>query len=646
MSLSRVKTWNRNEILLSTDLNAEFNNILQNGSSLVFPLSSDLDVGSKLLLNTGLQTPSQLHDAILTMDKFSNSLPVAIASIGSTKTTLLIGGSITVGADVTIPDNIFLWFVGPGKLFVNSTYTVTINSPSQVLAHTQQQVFDGTGSIAFTNGGVVSPGWFGFSSGGTAAANYTAYTACHASLPSTGGVIIIPPTGTAHQVTTTLAHTKPVTVIGAHSSMSIIESTADASQVHGMTFTKTHMLRNLTIKTSSNLTVNRTMKAVSIDSPSTANLEVVWENLKVRGFNIGLYADGGSSYNIDRLTAHNIDIQVAGPASSYVGSCFNILRITQLEADLVTLDQNACGDHAVYCLANKNLVLRSFKIRNASTASSQAMKIVGFSSGSTSFKNWTVIDADIEDCFNGIVAYPTATETLSNLSFRNIHLKSLTGEASVQGAVYIAATDTSRIRNVTAETIHVDTVGYRGMHFSVAAGATIDQVQFKNVTAYNWSTARAGTYSLFGTDSSGTYYHIHLEDITADGNSNGRTIMNVNSLSSAVKRLSYKNLVERNVTTSGFPITTSGQSGAGQALNFAYGDEIYLNNAAGCTYTTATNAQPGQVYVITGANANSTITDNATFSLSGDWTSASDATLVLKCLDSTPRFIELTRNTV
>ena len=56
MSLSRVHTWARNEILLSTDLNAEFNNILSNGSSLVFPLSTDLDVGSKLLLNTGLQT--------------------------------------------------------------------------------------------------------------------------------------------------------------------------------------------------------------------------------------------------------------------------------------------------------------------------------------------------------------------------------------------------------------------------------------------------------------------------------------------------------------------------------------------------------------------------------------------------------------
>jgi hypothetical protein len=228
VSLSRVHTWARNEILLSTDLNAEFNNILSNGSSLVFPLSADLDVGSKLLINTGLQNPSQLHDAILSMDKFSNSLPVAIASIGSTKTTLLVGSAITVGADATIPDNIMLWFVGPGKFFVNATYTLTINSPSQVLAHTQQQVFDGTGTVAFTNGGVVSPGWFGFSSGGTAATNRSAYQACVSSLPTgSGGVIIIPPTGTAHQVDGSLSHgNRYVSVIGAHPDLSIIESTA------------------------------------------------------------------------------------------------------------------------------------------------------------------------------------------------------------------------------------------------------------------------------------------------------------------------------------------------------------------------------------------------------------------------------------
>lgn len=646
MSLSRVKTWNRNEILLSTDLNAEFNNILQNGSSLVFPLSADLDVGSKLLINTGLQNPSQLHDAILSMDKFSNSLPVALASIGTIKTTLIVGSAITVGADATIPDNVILWFVGPGKFFVNATYTVAINSPSQVLAHTQQQVFDGTGAIAFTNGGVIAPGWFGFSSGGTALTNYTAWTAAHASLPAAGGVFIVPPTGTAHQVSTTLAHTKPISVIGGHRDMSIIETTADGSQLHGMTFSKTHMLRNLTIKTSASLTVNRTMKGVSCDQPATANQEVVWENLKVRGFNIGLYADGGSSYNIDRLQANNIDIQVTGPASSYVGSCFNVLRITQLEADLATLDQNGCGDHAVYCIANKNLSLRNFKIRNASTTSSQAMKLVGFSSGSTTIKNWMVLNADIEDCFNGILVTSTATEHFSNVILRDIHLKNITCEAGIPGAIMFSLTDTSRIRNILVDTVYMENVGLRGMHIAAAAGAVVDQVQFKNVTAYKWSTASSGTYSLFGSDSSGTFYHVHLEGITADGNGTGRCIFNTNSLSTALKRFSFKDLLERNITASGFPITTSGQTGASQDLNFAFGNTLYLSNAGTPTYTTASNAVPGERYTIIGANANSVITDNATFNLTGgNWTSASGASLVLECLDSTPTFYEVSRAT-
>jgi hypothetical protein len=98
--------------------------------------------------------------------------------------------------------------------------------------------------------------------------------------------------------------------------------------------------------------------------------------------------------------------------------------------------------------------------------------------------------------------------------------------------------------------------------------------------------------------------------------------------------------------TPGFPITTSGQSGAAQNLNFAFGYTIYLNNASACVYTTATNAVAGERYTIIGANANSTLTDNATFNLSGgDWISASGASLVLECLDSTPTFYEVSRGT-
>lgn len=45
MALGRIKTWAANEVLTSSDLNAEFNNILNNPISLISPLPSNLDFG-------------------------------------------------------------------------------------------------------------------------------------------------------------------------------------------------------------------------------------------------------------------------------------------------------------------------------------------------------------------------------------------------------------------------------------------------------------------------------------------------------------------------------------------------------------------------------------------------------------------------
>jgi hypothetical protein len=48
MALSRVKTWGA-EVLYSADLNAEFNNILNNALALISPLTGNLDVNSNSL---------------------------------------------------------------------------------------------------------------------------------------------------------------------------------------------------------------------------------------------------------------------------------------------------------------------------------------------------------------------------------------------------------------------------------------------------------------------------------------------------------------------------------------------------------------------------------------------------------------------
>ena len=642
MSLSRVHTWARNEILLSTDLNAEFNNILQNGSTLVFPLSNDLDVGSKLLINTGLQNPSQLHDAILTMDKFSNSLSVAIASIGSTKTTLLIGSAITVGADATIPDNIILWFVGPGKLFVNSGKVLTINSPSQVLAHTQQQVFDGTGTVSFTNGGIVSPGWWGFSSGGTAAANADAYNACTASLTATGGAIIIPPTGAAHQVDDTLTHpAKPMSVIGAHPELSIIESTATASLKHGLTFTRSHHLRNLTIKTSASLASNYDMYGVRMDldgvTVSGGNQAVKWESVKVRGFNNSFYCDGGDAYNVDRLYFNDLDAQCSGPASTYIGSCLYINRATQVYGTHSQFDQNSTGEHAIYCFGSKNLVFDGFKIRNFDKGTAQAIKVVGNGvapDDDQAYPTWSIRNMDIADGLNGILCGIYGTETLEALTVENCKFVDVDTSAAILGCLYLSAAGTSNIRTLRVSGISTRNCLYQGVHVATGASATMGPVSIRDCKGYNWSTTSVGTYTWFGTSGTGTFGPITLEGIEADGNSNGRTILSGSGQASTISRIRYSGLKEVNTTNMGRPISLPE---ADATPSLAIGNWFVQPNTGAQNITAYDNLEANQTYYIRFSTANTTLIDGANLQLAGstNYNPPANTFMTFYCSDGT-----------
>ena len=51
MSLARVHNWAAAEVLTASDLNAEFNNILNNALSLISPLTASLDVNNFRLTN-------------------------------------------------------------------------------------------------------------------------------------------------------------------------------------------------------------------------------------------------------------------------------------------------------------------------------------------------------------------------------------------------------------------------------------------------------------------------------------------------------------------------------------------------------------------------------------------------------------------
>lgn len=58
MAISRVKTWSNNEILTHTDLNSEFDNILNNALSLVSPWTANMAAGGFILTGLGLGSVS------------------------------------------------------------------------------------------------------------------------------------------------------------------------------------------------------------------------------------------------------------------------------------------------------------------------------------------------------------------------------------------------------------------------------------------------------------------------------------------------------------------------------------------------------------------------------------------------------------
>ncbi len=576
------------------------------------------------------------------MDKFSNSLPVAIASIGSSKITLLVGSAITVGADATIPDNIILWFVGPGKLFVNSGKVLTINGPSQVLAHTQQQVFDGTGTVSFTNGGIVSPGWWGFSSGGTAAANADAYNACTASLTATGGAIIIPPTGAAHQVDDTLTHpAKPMSVIGAHPELSIIESTATASLKHGLTFTRSHHVRNLTIKTSASLASNYDMYGVRMDldgvTVSGGNQAVKWESVKVRGFNNSFYCDGGDAYNVDRLYFNDLDAQCSGPASTYIGSCLYINRVTQVYGTHSQFDQNSTGEHAIYCFGSKNLVFDGFKIRNFDKGTAQAIKVVGNGvapDDDQAYPTWSIRNMDIADGLNGILCGIYGTETLEAVTVENCKFVDVDTSAAILGCVYLSAAGTSNIRTLRVSGISTRNCLYQGVHVATGASATMGPVSIRDCKGYNWSTTSAGTYTWFGTSGTGTFGPITLEGIEADGNSKGRTIVSGSGQASTISRIRYSGLKEVNTTNMGRPISLPE---ADATPSLAIGNWFVQPNTGAQNITAYDNLEANQTYYIRFSTANTTLIDGANLQLAGstNYNPPANTFMTFHCSDGT-----------
>lgn len=107
------------------------------------------------------------------------SFSAAIDAIGLSNATLLIPNEQVVSANKTVPSNVDLQFVNPGRLSINAGVTVTINGSFNAGLY---QIFSGAGSVVFGSVKEVYPQWWGAKGDGTTD-NTTAITAAYNATP-------------------------------------------------------------------------------------------------------------------------------------------------------------------------------------------------------------------------------------------------------------------------------------------------------------------------------------------------------------------------------------------------------------------------------------------------------------------------------
>lgn len=116
MALARVKTWSAGEVLTASDLNAEFNNLLNNARDLISPLTSSLDMNGFELIMDGDADSSLTSDTddrldvrlggvdLFRFDGTTASCTNGYDFVGSATTSdpqiKLVGGDTNVGLNI------------------------------------------------------------------------------------------------------------------------------------------------------------------------------------------------------------------------------------------------------------------------------------------------------------------------------------------------------------------------------------------------------------------------------------------------------------------------------------------------------------------------------------------------------------------
>lgn len=472
-----------------------------------------------------------------------------------------------------------------------------------------------------------------------------AVLAAYNGLPASGGVLEFGD-GT-YDISSTLSFSKPIMIRGKGVDVTIIEISVNSNLNHLIATTGSIVVKDCTLRVKTTLTSNYSMNAVrqDLDGTGLSGRIFHFENVKLRGFNIGLYSDADVAHGV-HASVRNCDIQNGGPNSAYIGSMIYLNRVGVGEITNCLLDQNNTGEHAIYCYGPTVIRIQNCTIKNASKSEVQAIKLVGDGlvvGANEIYKTWSVQNVDIENCFHGILFSTFQAQTLHVAEVSNVTVKSLTGSTNILGGILtVSQTDTARILNVRVSGASAEGLPFQGIHFTGGTNCLIEHATISDLYVKGWSTSSSGTYTLIGTNYSGAnkpIKHLTLRDITADGNSTGRTIWNVNAFggygTEDILRLKEINLVEKNITENTSRPASLPADDATPSVAFG--------NLFKEAYTAATNVTQfddmvkGEEYTISFTTGNLTLKDGTNLQLAGgsDKTFNANDTFTFYTLDGT-----------
>ena len=441
---------------------------------------------------------------------------------------------------------------------------------------------------------------------------------------------------------------KHLIIQGAGMDATYLTMTAVTTALHGIVGTGSLTLRDLTLRTQSGLTSDYGMYGVRLNLDGTGitgGRRLHFSHVRFDGWNGAAYCDGGSGYGIELATyEHCVVLSGGEPNAHHAGSAMIMNRVQNGIIAHCNIDQNNTGEHGIYCFAARSLTIRQNQIKNATIASTQAVKVVGDGvAASGQFDRWRIHDTQCDTCAHGILIGTFGTERVKAVDIQQIVGSNIPGSSAILGGlVTVAVAGTSIIDQIHMKGLTGSELGYQAVHFTGGGGAKVRYAKIDGLVLFGWSreAASSGTYTAVGASGSAQVVDVlEIGTTVLDGDSDGRTLWNVNSFggygSERIGRLTLSGeQVEAN-TTSSEPVPAIRDATATPTLRF--GQRYRLTNSAAQNVTGFVDMVQGKEYEFLVTNGNTTLKEGANLRMASntDWNPADTDVFKLKASSAT-----------